>query len=85
MMYYVHEYNEKEFENYEECRENLLEYLEERDIAEKLDLSLEEIIFRFGRRANNQIFIDWLDDKIIEAEEMAIEDLITEYEDEEVS
>ena len=84
-MYYVHEYNEKEFENYEECREDLLEYLEERDIAEKLDLSLEEIISRFGRRANNQIFIDWLNDKIIEAEEMAIEDLITEYEDEEVS
>lgn len=84
-MYYVHEYSDKEFETYEECREDLLEYLEEQDVIEKLDLSLEEIISRFGRRANNQIFIDWLDDKILEAEEMAIEDLITEYEDEEVS
>lgn len=84
-MYYVHEYSEKEFETYEECREDLLGCLEEQDIVEKLDLSLEEIISRFGRRANNQIFIDWLDDKILEAEEMAIEDLITVYEDEEVT
>ena len=84
-MYYVHEYSEEEFETYEECRENLLGCLEEQDIVEKLDLSLEEIISHFGRRANNQTFIDWLDDKILKAEEMAIEDLITEYEDEEVT
>lgn len=84
-MYYVHEYSEEEFETYEECREDLLGCLEEQDIIEKLDLSLKEIISRFGRRANNQIFIEWLDNKILEAEEMAIEDLITEYEDEEVS
>lgn len=83
-MYYVHEYSDKEFETYEECREDLLGCLEEQDVVEKLNLSLEEIISRFGRRANNQIFIDWLSDKILEAEEMAIEDLITEYEDEEV-
>lgn len=83
-MYFVHEYNDKEFETYEECREDLLECLEEQDIVEKLDLSLEEIVSRFGRRVNDQKFIDWLDDKILEAEEMAIEDLITEYEEGEV-
>lgn len=83
-MYYVHEYNDEEFETYEECREDLLECLEEQDVVEKLDLSLEEIVFYFERRANNQTFINWLSDKILEAEEMAIEDLITEYEEGEV-
>ena len=83
-MYYVHEYNDEKFETYEECREDMLGCLEEQDIVEKLDTSLEEIISRFGRRANNQKFIDWLADKILEAEEMAIEDLITEYEEGEV-
>lgn len=84
-MYYIHEYNEKEFETYEECREDLLEYLDELNIVQRLDLSLEEIILQFWHRANNQIFIDWLDDKIIEAEEIVIKELISEYEDEEVS
>lgn len=83
-MYYVHEYSEEEFDTYEECREDLLGCLGEQDIVEKLDTSLEEIISRFGRRANNQKFIDWLDDKILEAEEKAIDDLITEYEEGEV-
>lgn len=83
-MYYVHEYSDERFETYEECRDDLLECLEEPDIVEKLDLSLEEIVFHFGRRANNQTFINWLSDKILEAEEMAIEDLITEYEEGEV-
>ncbi len=81
---FVHEYSDKEFETHEECREDLLEYLEEQDIVENLDLSLEEIISRFNRRVNNQIFINWLSDRIFEAEERAIEDLITEYEEGEV-
>ena len=81
---FVHEYSDKEFETHEECREDLLEYLEEQDIVENLDLSLEEIISRFGRRVNDQNFIDWLSDKILEAEERTIDELITEYEEEEV-
>lgn len=81
---FVHEYSDEEFETYDECREGLLGCLEEQDIVEKLDLSLEEIISRFERRANNQNFINWLSDKIFEATEKAIEDLITEYEEGEV-
>ena len=81
---FVHEYSDEEFETYEECREDLLGCLEEQDIVENLDLSLEEIISRFERRANNQNFINWLSDKIFEATEKAIEDLITEYEEGEV-
>ena len=81
---FVHEYSDEEFETYEECREDLLGCLEEQDIVEKLDLSLEEIISRFERRANNQNFINWLSDKILEAEEKAIDELITEYEEGEV-
>lgn len=78
---FVHEYNDEEFESYEECREDLLGSLEEQDIVEKLDLSLEEIISRFERRTNDQNFINWLSDKIFEATENAIEELITEYEE----
>lgn len=81
---FVHEYSDEEFETYEECREDLFGCLEEQDIVENLDLSLEEIISRFERRANNQNFINWLSDKIFEATEKAIEDLITEYEEGEV-
>lgn len=81
---FVHEYSDEEFETYEECREDLLACLEEQDITEKLDLSLEEIISRFERRANDQNFINWLSDKIFEATENAIEDLITEYEEGEI-
>ena len=83
-MYYVHEYSDEEFETYEECRDDLAECLDEQDIISELDLSVEEIISHFWRRANNQNFINWLEDKILGAEEMAIEDLITEYEEGEV-
>lgn len=84
-MCYVHEYNEKEFKTYEECREDLLEYLDTQNIVNNLELSLKDIIFRFERRANDSLFIVWLEDKIFEAEEKAINNLINEYEDEEVS
>lgn len=83
-MYYVHEYNDEEFETYEECREDLLGCLDEQDIVSELDLSVEEIISHFWCRTNNQSFIDWLDDKIIEAKQSTIDNLITEYEEGEV-
>ena len=83
-MYFVHEYSDEEFETYEECRDDLIGDLDEQDIIQELDLSLEEIVSHFVRRANNQKFIDWLDSKIDDAEEKAIENLITEYEEGEV-
>lgn len=82
-MYFVHEYSNEQFETYDECRDDLLECLDERDIMRELDLSLEEVIYYFYRLPNNQIFIEWLSDKTMEARERAIEDLITYYEEEE--
>lgn len=83
-MYYVHEYSEEEFDTYEECRDDLYEQIDEDDINEHIDLTVSEIIHRFSMRANNQNFINWLEEKIAEAERLAVDELITEYEEGEV-
>ena len=83
-MYYTHEYSDEDFETYEECQNDLVECLDEQDIVGEIDLSLEEIISRFLYRASNQNFINWLEDKILGAEQSAIDNLITEYEEGEV-
>ena len=66
-MYYVHEYSDEEFETYEECRDDLYDCMDEDDINDHLDLTVPEIISQFGRRPNNQKFIDWFEEKIAEA------------------
>lgn len=78
---FVHEYSETQFKTYEECREDLIVCIEEEDVVERLDLTVEEIVSQFNRRANNQNFINWFEEKIFEAEQMAIDDLITEYDE----
>lgn len=83
-MYYVHEYSDEEFDTYEECREDLYDCMDEDDINDHLDLTVPEILSQFGRRANNQNFINWLEEKIAEAERLAVDELITEYEEGEV-
>lgn len=83
-MYYVHEYSDEQFETYDECREDLYEQIDEDDINDHIDLTVPEIIHQFAWRANNQNFINWLEEKILEAERLAIDELITEYEEGEV-
>lgn len=83
-MYYVHEYSDEQFETYDECREDLYEQIDEDDINDHIDLTVPEIIHQFAKRANNQNFINWLEEKIAEAERLAIDELITEYEEGEV-
>jgi hypothetical protein len=83
-MYYVHEYSDEQFEAYEECRDDLYEQIDEDDVNDHIDLTVPEIIHQFCRRANNQNFINWFEEKIAEAERLAVDELITEYEEGEV-
>lgn len=80
-MYYVHEYSDEQFETYEECLDDLYEQIDEDDINDHIDLTVPEIIHQFTMRANNQNFINWFEEKIAEAERLAIDELITEYEE----
>ena len=74
-MYFVHEYNDKEFETYEECREDLMNELEEEDISDHFDFTKPEILCKFLRRKSNEV------DNAIE---LSLAELITEYEEGEV-
>ena len=80
---FVHEYSDKEFATYEECREDVLPEIDEEDISYHLDLTVPEIVGKFLRYSEND-FINWFAEIIAIAEENAIEELITEYEEGEV-
>jgi hypothetical protein len=81
---FVHEYSDEHFATYEECAEDLLSEIDEEDIANELDLSVEEIIAVFLRNKNNVDFSVWFQEKIDSGIAAVQEALITEYEDEEV-
>lgn len=80
---FVHEYSDKYFATYEECAEDLLSEIDEEDIVNELDLSVEEIIAVFLRNKNNVDFSVWFQEKIDCGIAAVQEALITEYEDEE--
>ena len=81
---FVHDYSDEQFETYEECRDDLYQQIDEEDIYDHIDLTVPEIIHQFGMRANNQNFMNWLEEKIAKAEQLAVDELITEYDDGEV-
>lgn len=81
---FVHEYSDKEFENYEDCREDLLGQIDSDDIIQHFEPSVSTLIFRFLNRKNDQKFIWWLMQEVDEAFEKTLEELITEYEEGEV-
>lgn len=84
MSYFVHEYSDKQFETYEECRDDLLIELEEEDIANHFDFTKPEILHKFLQRKTNEDFIQWLSIEVDNAVEFALAELITEYEEGEV-
>ena len=47
---YTHEYSDKKFDSYEACRDDLMENIDEEDIARHLDLTVPEIISAFLRK-----------------------------------
>lgn len=81
---FVHEYSDKEFEDYEDCREDLMEHVDSDDIVQHFEYSTSTLIFKFLNRKNDQEFLQWLEQEIGEAYERTLDELITEYGDGEV-
>lgn len=75
---FVHEYSDKQFDSYEECRDDLMPEIDEEDIAHHLDLTIPEIVSHFQRQDEDS-FLNWFSELIQTALECAIEELITEY------
>ena len=79
---YTHEYSDKEFDSYEACRDDLMENIDEEDIARHLDLTVSEIISAFLRNRNNVDFSVWFQEKIDEAIHYVEDELIFEHDEE---
>lgn len=79
---YTHEYSDKEFDSYEACRDDLLENIEEEDIAQHLELTVPEIIRAFLRNKNNVDFSVWFQERIDEAIRYVEDELIFEHDEE---
>ena len=81
---FVHEYSDKEFEDYEECRADLLSQIDSDDIVQHFEHSVSTLLFRFLNRKSDQKFIWWLMQEVDEAFEKTLDELITEYDEGEV-
>ena len=81
---FVHEYSDKEFEDYEDCRADLLGQIDSDDIVQHFEPSVSTLLFRFLNRRSDEKFIGWLMQEVGEAFEKTLEELITEYEEGEV-
>ena len=81
---FVHEYSDKEFESYEDCREDLQGQINSDDIVQHFEYSTRTLISKFLNRRNDKEFLQWLEQEIDEAYERTLDELITEYEEEEV-
>lgn len=81
MTYYIHEYSEERFETIEECREDLLNFFDVVEIADKLDesLTIEKILNNF-LRMDKEEFYDWFLEQYCDALVEIQEDLISEIE-----
>ena len=81
MTYYIHEYSEERFETIEECREDLLNFFDVVEIADKLDesLTIEKILNNF-LRMDKEEFYDWFLEQYCDALVEIQEDLISETE-----
>ena len=83
MSYFVHEYSNEEFETIETCEEDLRECIEIYDILNHFDFSVEDILREFFKRKSDEAFCAWLLNELLEAENHAVDELITEYDEEE--
>ena len=78
---FVHEYSDKEFESYEDCREDLQEQIDSDDILQHFEYSTSTLIYKFLNRKSDKEFLQWLEQEIDEAYERTLDELITEYEE----
>lgn len=84
MIYYKHEYSDEHFETIEECRDDLLDFVDLVEIAEKLEgiLSIDKILNNF-LVMDKEEFYDWLLEKYWYALSEIQEELISEVDEEE--
>ena len=84
MTYYIHEYSQEKFETIEDCREDLLDFVDVEEIADKLDesLTIEEILNNF-LRMDKEEFHSWLLEQYWDALAEIQEELISEIETDE--
>lgn len=75
---WTHEYTDEKFETYEECSDDFRENMETEDIAEHMEITLEDVIKNFLRRRNPTDFDEWFEEKIEEAMKAAENELIYE-------
>lgn len=84
MIYYKHEYSDEHFETIEECRDDLLDFVDLVEIAEKLEgiLSIDKILNNF-LVMDKEEFYNWLLEKYWYALSEIQEELISEIDEEE--
>ena len=81
MTYYMHEYSQEKFETIEDCREDLLDFVDAAEIADKLDenLTIEKILNNF-LRMDKEEFHSWFLEQYWDALAEIQEELISEIE-----
>lgn len=84
MTYYKHEHSDEHFGTIEECRDDLLDFIDLVEIADKLEenLTIEKILNNF-LRMDKEEFYSWLFEKYSEALSEIQEELISEVETDE--
>ena len=88
MTYYMHEYSQEKFETIEDCREDLLDFVDVEEIADKLDesLTVEKILNNFLRMDKEEFhswFLEQYWDALAEIQEELISEIETDEKEEE--
>lgn len=88
MTYYTHEYSEERFETIEECREDLLDFVDAVEIADKLDesLTIEKILNNFLRMDKEEFhswFLEQYWDALVEIQKELISEIEVDEEEDE--
>ena len=81
MTYYMHEYSQEKFETIEDCRDDLLNFVDVVEVADKLDesLTIEKILNNF-LRMDKEEFHSWFLEQYWDALAEIQEELIGEIE-----
>lgn len=88
MTYYMHEYSQEKFETIEDCREDLLDFVDVTEIADKLDesLTIEKILNNFLRMDKEEFhswFLKQYWDALAEIQDELISEIETDEKEEE--
>lgn len=81
MTYYMHEYSQEKFETIEDCRDDLLNFVDMVEVADKLEesLTIEKILNNF-LRMDKEEFHNWFLEQYWDALAEIQEELIGEIE-----